>query len=206
MTHTSTFCLAAMLATLSLGTVAEAQVHVDVPGDRQPPIYANFNRDFMPHDDEWAVIFFYRPPECVPEGFNLLDWFDFSGNPFRAGCELLFEGHANWRSLGDPYPADSLFQGTGNVPAWFVRWPELQAAVADDELTIVELTSLPSLVTGTASIYHESIRNDIRGSRGGNEALTAFGALEDGRLFQVELTERLMDGEHFFHQVRIDFR
>jgi hypothetical protein len=198
--------LTIVVSTCTIATAAHAQVHINVPSNRQPPIYANFNRDFMSHDDEWAVVFFYRPPACVPADFNLLDWFDFSGNPFRPGCDLLFEGHANWRSLGDPYPADSVFHGTGAVPAWFVRWPELQAAVADDVVTVGELAELPSLVIGTASFYLESIRNDIRGSRGGNEALVAFGTLDDGRLFQVELTERLLDSEHFFHQVRIDFR
>ena len=201
-------CLAVTLVAISLGNLAQAQIHINIPEDRQPPIYANLDGTgggFIPHTDEWAVVFFYRPPECVPTDFNLLDFIDRSGRPF--GCALLFEGHTNWRSLDDPYPADSLIQGTGAIPAWFVRWPELQAAaVADGELTVPELAALPSLIVGTASFYQESIRNDIRGSRDANEALAALGTLSDGRVFRVELTEELHDGIHTFTHVRIDFR
>jgi hypothetical protein len=138
----------------------------------------------------------------VPAEFNLLDFIDRSGRAF--GCPLLIEGHSNWCSFEDPYPADSLLQGTGDVPAWFVRWPELQAAVADGELTVPELASLPALIIGTASFYQESIRNDIRGSHDANEAIAALGTLLDGRVFHVELTERLHDGLHTFIHVRID--
>jgi hypothetical protein len=198
--------IAVLLAVISVGNAAQAQIHINIPEDRQPPIYANLDGGgggFIPHTDVWAVVFFYRPPECVPVDFNLLDFIDRSGRPF--GCALLFEGHTNWRSFDDPYPADSLIQGTGAIPAWFVRWPELQAAVADGDLTVPELSSLPSLIVGVASFYQESIRNDIRGSRDANEALAALGTLSDGRVFHVELTERLHDGTHTFIHVRIDF-
>ncbi len=204
--HDATW-LAITLLTFGLSRVAQAQVHIDIPQDRQPPIYANVDGTaggFLPHTDEWAVVFFYRSPECVPAEFNLLDFTDRSGRAF--GCPLLIEGHSNWCSFEDPYPADSLLRGTGDVPAWFVRWPELQAAVADGELTVPELASLPSLIIGTASFYQESIRNDIRGSHDANEAIAALGTLLDGRVFHVELTERLHDGLHTFIHVRIDFR
>lgn len=199
--------LAITLLTFGLSRVAQAQIHVEIPEDRQPPIYANVDGTaggFLPHTDEWAVVFFYRSPECVPAEFNLLDFIDRSGRAF--GCPLLIEGHSNWRSFEDPYPADSLLQGRGDVPAWFVRWPELQAAVADGELTVPELEALPSLMIGTASFYHESIRNDIRGERDANESLAALGTLSDGRTFQVELAEKLHDGIHTFIHVRIEFR
>jgi hypothetical protein len=192
------------VVTLTPSTVSQAQIHLQIPEDRQPPIYANFDRGFMPHTEEWAVVIFYRTPECVPADFNLLDFFDPPPRPFF--CALQIEGHSNWRSLDDPYPADSYFQGTGAVPLWFVRWPEMQAAVADDELTVAELASLPSLLIGSASIYHESVRNDIRGQRGGNETVVATGTLTDGRTFQVEFTEKFREGEHLFPHVRIDFR
>jgi hypothetical protein len=197
-------CLVATLVALTLSTVAQAQIHLQIPEDRQPPFYANFDRGFMPHTEEWAVVLFYRTPDCVPVDFNLLDFFDTPPRPFL--CDLQIEGHSNWRSLDDPYPADSHLQGTGAVPLWFVRWPELQTAVADDELTVIELAALPSLLIGSASFYHESIRNDIRGQRGGNEAVVAAGTLTDGRSFQVEITEKFREGEHLFPHVRIDFR
>ena len=121
-------------------------------------------------------IVFYRSPDCIPAGFNLLDFLDFSGQP--ALCELHIEGRVNWASLDDPYPASQFFSGTGEVPVWFVRWPELEAAVADDVLTIGELAALPSLTVGSASFFLESIRNDTRGQRGGNEAMVAAGTAE----------------------------
>jgi len=69
-------CLVATLVVLTLSTVAQAQIHLEVPEDRQPPIYANFNREFMPHTEEWAVVIFYRNTDCVPADFNLLDFID----------------------------------------------------------------------------------------------------------------------------------
>ena len=192
------------LVTLSLATVAQAQVHQLIPEDVDPPVYAALARGFTPHTDEWAAVIFYRTPECVPADFNLLDFLDFSPQPSL--CALQIEGHVNWRSLDDPYPADSLYLGTGAVPVWFVSWPDLQAALADDELTVVELAALPSLLIGSASVFIESIRNDIRGQRGGNEAVVAAGSLTDGRTFQVEFTEKFRAGQHLFPHVRIDFR
>jgi hypothetical protein len=134
--------LAVSLAALTLGTVAEAQIHLNIPEDSQPPFYANITRDFMPHTEDWAVVIFYRTPACVPADFNLLNSFDPPPRPFS--CALQIEGHSNWRSLDDPFPAETLWHGTGTVPVWFVRWPELQAALADDELTVGELAGLPS--------------------------------------------------------------
>jgi len=192
------------LAALALATPAQAQIHTRVPDDGQPPLYAIFDRGFQPHTDEWAVVVFYRSPECIPSDFNLLDFLDFSGNPFL--CDLHIAGRTTWVSLADPYPASSLFQGTGAVPIWFVRWPELQGAVADDVLTIGELAALPSLTVGSASFFLESTRNDTRGQRGGNEALVASGTLTDGRAFFVEVTEKFRDGVHLFPHVAIQFR
>jgi hypothetical protein len=197
-------CLVVPLVALTLSMVARAQVHRQIPEDQQPPFYATFDRGFMPHTEEWAVVIFYRTPECVPADFNLLDFFDPPPRPFR--CALQIEGHSNWRSVDDPFPADTHLQGTGAVPLWFVRWPELQAAVADDKLTVAELSALPSLLIGSASFLNHSIRNSIRGQRGGNEALVASGTLTDGRSFQVEYTEKFREGEHLFPHIRIDFK
>lgn len=44
--------------------------------------------------------------------------------------------------------------GLGAVPVWFVSWPEMQAALADDVLTV--LLSLPSLRIGSASFFKET--------------------------------------------------
>ncbi len=196
---------AALLATTTTLTVAEAQTHLTyIPEDNDLPFYANISRDFLPHTEDWAVVIFYRTPACVPADFNLLDFFDPPPRPFS--CALQIEGHQNWRSLDDPVPAEILLRGTGAVPVWFVRWPELQAAVADDELTVGELAGLPSLLIGSASLYLESIRNSIVEQRGGNSVVVASGTLTDGRSFQVEFTEEFREGEHLFPQIRIEFR
>ena len=197
-------CLVVTLVTLTLSIVAQAQIHLQIPEDRQPPFYANFNREFMPHTEEWAVVIFYRNTDCVPADFNLLDFIDPPPRPFL--CALQIEGHSNWHSLDDPAPADSHLQGTGAVPLWFVHWPDLQAAVADDDLTITELATLPSLLIGSASFYHDSIRNDTRGRRGGNSDVVASGTLTDGRSFQLEYSENFREGERRFPHIRIDFR
>jgi hypothetical protein len=203
-TQTRLAAVAVMLAALAVSTPVHAQIHLRVPEDIQPPFYAALSRGFLPHADDWAVVVFYRSPECIPADFNLLDFLDFSGRPFR--CELHIEGRSTWVTLDDPYPAAQFFQGTGAVPIWFVRWSELQDAVGDDVLTIGELAALPSLTVGSASFFLESIRNDIRGQRGGNEALVASGTLTDGRSFFFEMTEKFRDGVHLYPHIAVQFR
>jgi hypothetical protein len=53
---------ALMLAVLALSVPAEAQIHLRIPEDRQPPIYSFLSRGFYPHTDEWAAVVFYRTP------------------------------------------------------------------------------------------------------------------------------------------------
>jgi hypothetical protein len=196
--------LAFGLAILSAATLVQAQIRLNIPQDIDPPFYADLGTGFLPHTDDWAVIFFYRSPECIPATFNLLDFLDFSGAPF--GCPLKIHGSTIWRSLNDPFPAESLFQGDGAVPTWFVRWAELQAVAADQKLTIGEIAALPSRLIGSASLFSESIRNSIPAQRGGNESLTAMGSLADGRSFQVEFTEQFRNNVHTFLHIRIEFR
>ena len=193
-----------MLVAISIATTAQSQVRLYLPADLAPPIYSNLALGFTPNDGEWAVVFFYRSPECIPPGFNLLDFIDTSGAAFS--CPLHIEGATIWRSLDDPYPASSLLHGTDGVPVWFVRWSEMQSLVADDVLTIGELATAASLITGTASQFLQSARNDIRGERGGNESDNALGEFDDGRTFQVQFTEKFRDGVHTFPSFRIEFR
>ncbi len=195
---------AMVLSVFAVSAPAQAQIQLRVPDDIQPPVYAAVNRGFLPHTDEWAVVVFYRSPECIPDDFNLLDFLDFSGLPIL--CDLHIEGRTTWVTLNDPYPAAQFFRGTGAVPIWFVRWPELQGAVADDVLTIGELAALPSLTVGSASFFLESVRNDTRGQRGGNEALVASGTLTDGRTFFFEMTEKFRDGVHLYPHITVQFR
>jgi hypothetical protein len=51
------------------------------------------------------MIYFYRPPVCIPDEFNLLDFFDFSGAAFACGPPTI-EGLTLWETgiLVDPAP------------------------------------------------------------------------------------------------------
>jgi hypothetical protein len=155
---------------------------VRVPGG-DVPFYARLGRGDLYHDDEWAAVVFYRPPSCVRPDFNLLDFFDI---PAAFDCTpLTTEGFENWANGPeiDAAPELTKLQGLGAVPVWFVPWPALQAAIADDMLTIGELESLPHLV-GAASAYHETLR-PLGVVKIATTEFDARGALEDGRSFQV---------------------
>jgi len=142
------------------------------------PYYAR--TDLLFHNDEWAVIVFYRPPECVPESFNLLAFVHIPGaflcNPTTTTGWSLWE---NGPSV-DPGPFRIQLKGLGAVPVWLVGWPELQAAAIDGILTISELEAMPSLVKGSAFFYTESLIIPRK------LTYVAKGMLDDGRDFHVE--------------------
>jgi hypothetical protein len=144
------------------------------------PYYARTDRAY--HDDEWAVIVFYRPPECVPDDFNLLQFFDvpgafFCGPPTASGWDIWENGPGV-----DPAPIKSQLEGLGAVPVWLVSWPELEMAAQDGVLTMAELEGLSSLVRGQAAFYNESLLI------GRKLTIVANGVLEDGRSFHVQIT------------------
>ncbi|HXW07731.1 MAG TPA: hypothetical protein VD833_21055 [Vicinamibacterales bacterium] len=151
------------------------------------PYYARLERDFEPiHTEEWAAIVFYREPACVRPDFNLLDFLDI---PAAFSCQLTVDG---FQIFKDPLPAPPIqlnVAGLGAVPIWFVRWPDLQAAMADDEVTIGELQGL-SPVTGSADVFRERLDpfNQL--------TITARGKLADGRGFALEFTYAGGDVRH----------
>ena len=181
--------LVALAITLSLG-VAPASANVRIADD-QIPAYARIAAgpvtggvDEVYHTDDWAVIPFYRPPECVPADFNLLDFFDIPG-AFFCGPQTV-QTATIWRNGPgiDDAPIHAKSSGLGAMPIWFVSWPELEVAIADGVLTIGELGSLPSLVKGTASFYTETLHP-------GQIPLTVFvarGTLDDGGAFAAQAT------------------
>ena len=160
-----------------------ANVRVD---EGAVPFYARLERGGIHHTDDWAGIVFYRPPTCIPEDFNLLDFFDiprvFDCNPPTT------DGFAIWEHGPgiDAAPLLVELHGLGAVPVWFVRWPALQAAVADDTLTIGELVSLQPLV-GSATAYHETLRPS-EAVKVSTIEFNARGWLVDGRSFQFVST------------------
>jgi hypothetical protein len=100
-------------------------------------------RPFVFTDGQWVAIPFWRNPACVPPDFNLLNLFDPPPRPFN--CPLTVDGFAIWKNgpAIDPGPELAHFRGLGSVPVWFVRWSDLQAAVADLEST--EFSAIKSL-------------------------------------------------------------
>lgn len=138
------------------------------------------------HTSEWAVIPFYRSPDQIPADFNLLNGFDFPGpsGPGAFGVPLLVSGFY----LIEPnaplgtFPRLSVIKSDG-VPVWIVSWAALEAAIADQQLTISELAALAPM-KGVGS-YSETLRPRI------GQHLVVFdakGVLEDGRRYDVHFT------------------
>ena len=171
-----------------------------------PRYYALFQRGFAPNDNGWVGIVFVRDPSCVPAGFNLLDWFD--SPPVAWACKLTVEGEAWWHDVLVPPPFQTRAHGLGAVPIYFVRWSELQAAIADDVITIGELESLPSLLIGTASFFEQIAHNTNQPTNHGHETLVSRGLLEDGRAFEFRYNEKFLPetDEHVFPNVKIEFK
>ena len=183
----------ATLFTLIGAGSAGAQVLLRIPGDGPGiPAYARVERPFVYHTAEWAAIVFYRAPNCVPGGFNLLAFFDPPPRPFW--CSLTISGFELWDNGPgiDAGPRHTVSSGL-SVPVWFVPWPALEAAIADDVLTKLELESLAPL-KGVATRFHEVLNPFVPpGPTGGAKVphltITASGVLPDGKSFQYEFTD-----------------
>jgi len=199
-----------LLMTALLTAAAHAQVRVSVPEeDPGPPFYAAVERAFVPHTDEWAAITFLRQPNCVPDDFNLLDLFDV---PAAFGCPLTVQGHLLYKNAPPPVddaPIMANLHGLGAVPVWFVSWPEMQSALADDVLTVPELLSLPSLRIGSASFFKETQHPGFerpQGAGNGKIVITAHGTLTDGRTFQFQVREMGVKQQSVTRHIKIEFK
>ncbi len=147
------------------------------------PFYARIAPDLLIADGDLAMVYFYRPPECVPSDFNLLDFFDVPG-AFFCGPPTT-EGFRIWETgpFLDPAPYQVKLQGLGAVPVWFVDTDDYVAAISDGELTISELEALNPLM-GTASQFNEVLHP---GEAANVPLLVARmkGHLDDGRPFRA---------------------
>jgi hypothetical protein len=187
--------IAALVLMLGTGLV-RAQVRIEIPEDAPagPPFYARVDRGvqtgIVPHTEEWGAVVFYRPATCVPPQFNLLNFFDVPGAFF---CQpLAVEGFAVFPNAPPPVdiaPMQAKWYGLGAVSVWFASWPEIQAAAADDVLTLSELSVMSSLMRGTADFYRETLHPDPilpdDGSVQPKLTIVAHGTLEDGRRFSL---------------------
>lgn len=174
----------------------------ETPG---PPYYALFGRGFTPNDAGWVGIVFVRSPACVPAGFNLLDWLN---PPTAWGCALTVEGEARWHDPVVPPAFQLRDRSAGAVPVYFVTLAELQAAIADNVLTMGELQGLPSLLVGSATFLEHVVHNTNQPTNHGHETLVSRGTLADGRTFEFRYNEKFLPetGEHVFPNVKIDFK
>jgi hypothetical protein len=145
-----------LTAVVVLSTASITSANTRVPGGNLP-YYARIGRGEIYHTEEWAVIIFYRPPTCIPEDFDLLSFFDipgaFSCNPPTTTGFEIWPGEPG---IGIPSLVELHEQEL--VPVWFVSWSELRTSISDGTMTILELKALPSLITGYATNYHETLR------------------------------------------------
>jgi hypothetical protein len=195
-----------------LDTPLHAAVRLAIPSqDPGPPFYASIGRPpggQIFQDGEWAAIPFLRAASCVPADSDLLNGFD----PRAFGCRLTVHGFAIYKNGPfpiDPVPLYALLMGDGAVPVWFVRWSELRTAIADGELTIGELASLPSLHVGSASFFEYVNQIGVlrpQGEGNGKIEIASSGALDDGRDFQFSVREMGVDQISTLRHVRIEFR
>lgn len=162
--------------------------------DPGPPYYARTLHGSVPNDGEWAAVVFYRDPGCVPADFNLLVFFD---APRAFGCQTTVEGASLWETEpGVGAPKALTAGGDGAVPVWFVPVDSIDQATEDGVLTVGELASASGLIVGSASQFHETLHPDelppfLGGGGNPNPSLIlrAHGSSEDGRLFNLEITE-----------------
>ena len=180
---------------------ATANVRLAFPSEAPgPPYYARITATGAPQTDEWAAIVFYRDPDCVPADFNLLDFFDI---PRAFGCPAAVEGFEIWRNGPgiDAAPINVVTRGSAPVAVWFVAPSELEAAMADGVLTIAELAALPSLQVGFAHHFRE-VLHPSEAARNAKLTMTAFGALIDGRRFQLQFSASTNTVRHTRIEVR----
>ena len=171
---------------------SRADIRLSVPKEIQPSAYTSPNglSSFLPgviHDGEWAAIPFYRPPECVPLGFNLLDWFD--GSMAAIDCPFLLEGFGIWPGTEPTgLPKATQLRGRGAVPVWFVKTVDLAEAMSDGELTILELASLRFAAQLGQRAYMRNGHWDGPHPNS-HSTIVASGTLEDGRSFRFYAIE-----------------
>jgi hypothetical protein len=105
-------------------------------------------------------------------------------------CPGTVSGVQIWTTFPIPGPPNLVFDlGTGAVPVWFVAWPELEAALADDRLTIGELRSMKSLQIGHAIRFEETLQLSPQAQTLAIR-MSASGELLDGRLFEFRFAFR----------------
>ncbi len=176
---------------------AESTEPVRIESNGEVPFYARFGENETFSNGEWAVIIFYRSPECIPADFNLNQFFHFPGDsgPGAFACTPPTTTSIEYWATGpetDPAPLVAEMTGRGAVPVWFIALSEVEAALADGVVTIGELAESPSLLKGEAASYTELLHP----GQSNPQSLIQFaaqGTLEDGRSFMVDVSSGAPD-------------
>lgn len=171
-------------------------VAVDNAG--QVPFYARIEPGHVMHDGEWAMVYLYRPAECIPPDFDLLEFFHLPSekDPGAFACgPPTADGVGYWENgpETDSAPIKMILDGMGSVPVWFVGADEYREAM-EDGLTIEELESLDPR-KGTASTFHEILAPGV------GLSVSATGELEDGTRFLAQHTSVKRDRDKGVHEV-----
>lgn len=192
--HPGASVLFALALVLAMSAAVQAQPPTEAPPrfeqtSNDLPFYARIERGRIPTDGEWAAVAFYRPPECVRSDFNLLDFFD---APAAFGCNAAgpyLYGFGIFMNGPFEAPIQSRLQTVPGriMPVWFVKWSELEEAIADDKLTIGELAAMPSLLLGGATFFNETL-HPLGVAQQPRIAIVSFGYLDDGREFVYRAT------------------
>lgn len=154
---------------------ASASVRIETGG--QLPYYSRAEPGVVLADGDLAMVYFYRPISCIPEDFNLLDFFDIAA--FECNPPTV-DGYEVWENGPgiDIAPDLVALRGNGAVPVWFVDTDSYVTAIADGHLTIGELQALEPLV-GTATRFSERLEPFVQ------LVVRMSGELDDGRTFSA---------------------
>lgn len=118
------------------------------------PIYARVGpilKQFFIAGDQ-LVIPFYRNPVCIPDSFNLLNYYD---PPVAFGCELMVQGRFVIEKDAEEgqFPIMAHTSGT-EVPVWIVDWAGFQLLMDEGAVTMVDLEGLDP-IKATALQFEE---------------------------------------------------
>ncbi len=164
-----------------------------IESNGEVPFYARFGDNETFGDEEVVAVVFYRPPECIPADFNLMQFFHMpdDSSPGAFACSPpTTTSIETWQNgpETDPAPLAAEMTGRGAVPVWFFDREELFAAMADGTVTIGDLSGMASRRVGTASTYTELLHP----SQTNAQPLIQFmaeGTLEDGSAFTVSVSD-----------------
>lgn len=172
--------------------VADDAELVRVENGDGPPFYARYGENETFGDSKWVAIVFYRSPDCVPEEFNLNQFFDFPSDtgPGAFGCQPPTTNVVEYwagEPGSAPAPAVSEMTGGGAVPVWFFSRADIDAANSDGVVTITELEGLASRRVGSATTFTEYLK-PTQSNAAPLIQFMAEGTLEDGGDFMVDVS------------------